>query len=134
MAKLLEWLSLDMGVAIDNLRASTVKEVLEDESVTGNARRVLEIRAQASKKFYQKVPCDYKPRCSDGRVRDLSLYHGASTGRESGTGLQIQNLPRGTIKVSSEYAIDVIKESRDLEEIRFLCGQPIEVLALAFAA
>ena len=45
-----------MGVAIDNLRASTVKEVLEDESVTGNARRVLEIRAQASKSSIKKYP------------------------------------------------------------------------------
>lgn len=129
VAKLLEWLSLDMGVAIDNLRASTVKEVLEDESVTGNARRVLEIRAQASKSSIKKYPAIINRAASDGRVRDLSLYHGASTGRESGTGLQIQNLPRGTIKVSSEYAIDVIKESRDLEEIRFLCGQPIEVFS-----
>ena len=61
-------------------------------ALAGNARRVLEIRAQASKSSIKKYPAIINRAASDGRVRDLSLYHGASTGRESGTGLQIQNL------------------------------------------
>ena len=34
----------------------------------------------------------------DGRVRGNLMYHGASTGRWSGAGVQLQNLPRDTVK------------------------------------
>ena len=34
----------------------------------------------------------------DGRIRGTLLYHGASTGRWAGRGIQPQNLPRGTVK------------------------------------
>jgi DNA polymerase len=38
--------------------------------------------------------------CSDGRVRDILMYHGAGPGRWTGKGIQIQNFPRqGTLNL-----------------------------------
>lgn len=126
--KFIEWLRT-RGVEIPNLRAKVVEEFLEDESLEPSAKRALQIRAMISKTSNKKYHVLAERVGPDGRVRDLALYHGASTGRETGMGFQPHNLPRGTIEVSSDYAIDVIKETKDLEEIEFLVGPPFEVFS-----
>lgn len=126
--KFIEWLRT-RGVEIPNLRAKVVEEFLKDETLEPKAKRALKIRAMISKTSNKKYHVLAERVGPDGRVRDLALYHGASTGRETGTGFQPHNLPRGTIDVSSDYAIDVIKKTKDLEEIEFLAGPPFEVFS-----
>lgn len=126
--KFIEWLRT-RGVEIPNLRAKVVEEFLKDETLEPKAKRALKIRAMVSKTSNKKYHVLSERVGPDGRVRDLALYHGASTGRETGTGFQPHNLPRGTIEVSSDYAIDIIKETKDLEEIEFLVGPPFEVFS-----
>lgn len=65
---------------------------------------------------------------ADGRVRDLAMYHGASTGRESGTGLQLQNLPKGKIK-NTTAAIDRVVSTGDMEYIEAVYGDPMAVFS-----
>ena len=47
--------------------------------------------------------------CGDGRLRDNLLYHGAATGRWSGRGVQLQNLPRPSVVNDVEAAIATIR-------------------------
>lgn len=100
--RILEWLE-DEGLALPNLAAATVTETLaalqkERHGVSENAKRLLEIRQALAKSSTKKYQAMITRAGADERVRDLALYHGASTGREAGTGLQLHNLPKGKIK------------------------------------
>jgi DNA polymerase len=57
-------------------------------------RRALEIRAQIGSASVKKVYAMRFHTCSDGRMRDLEIFHGARTGRPTGVGPQPTNLPR----------------------------------------
>lgn len=56
-------------------------------------RRLLEIRVQLSKASTSKFKAYLARVQDDGCMRDLLMYHGASTGRWTAKGVQIQNLP-----------------------------------------
>lgn len=91
--KMLDFLS-DEGAALPNLQAPTVKEFLEKWSHTCSEKavRVLEIRqllGRASVAKYLKMVQMADP--IDNRIRGTLLYHGASTGRYAGRGIQPQN-------------------------------------------
>lgn len=128
--KLLKWINSEIFTPIPNLKAETVTKVLKDAKffIPDDVRRALEIRQSVGKSSLKKYPAMVERVCSDGRVKDYSLYHGASTGREAGRGLQLQNLVKGKIK-DTNLAIKLIGESEDLEEIRFLYGDPFEVFS-----
>jgi len=55
------------------------------------------------------------------------MYHGDHTGRESGTGIQVKNLPKGKIK-NTNQAIEVI-QSGDLEYIEMLYGDAFQAFS-----
>jgi DNA polymerase len=61
-------------------------------------RRALEIRRDGGKSSVAKYQAIVDRVSTDGRVRGNLMYHGASTGRWSGAGVQLQNLPRETVK------------------------------------
>jgi len=110
VAKIVEWINAQ-GLSIDNLRAETVTNVLEDiakraknpnyadyfEAFT-KVKRVLEIRQTLGSSSVKKL---YKFRdtvCADSRIRGLLQYHGAGTGRWAGRLVQPQNFPRGELE------------------------------------
>ena len=100
---LTEWLQAQ-GVEIEDVRKSTIRDlladsdVLEDHVAGGPA-----LRAEAGKSSTSKLKAMQACRCSDDRARGLLLYHGASTGRWSGKLIQPQNFPRGTVKDAEAY-------------------------------
>lgn len=120
-AKGLPWLK--------DLTSGSVKEALSTEIKNPDVRRLLEIRQAISKTSTKKYAAFALRAETDGRVRDYILYHGASTGRDSGQGVQPHNFPRGTIP-GVESAIDVIK-GYDLSLLRLLYGNPMEVFSSA---
>jgi DNA polymerase len=123
--KLLEWLE-DNGITLPNLAIKTVLENLDAlKTDTSKAKRVLEIRAALAKSSTKKYQAILGRAGRNGRVCDIAMYHGAHTGRESGTGLQLQNLPRGTIK-DTDKAINAL-QTGDATWIRALYGNPMEV-------
>jgi DNA polymerase len=84
------------GLTLSDLSKEAVTEALKGDHPP-HVRRLLELRAEGSKSSvakYQKMI----DMCDESRVRGLLRYHAASTGRYAGAGLQIQNLPRPTIK------------------------------------
>jgi DNA polymerase len=128
----LNWLRSE-GLTIGNLQAGTVTELLAAKNprgvyvAIGPARRALTIRQAVGRSALKKYPAMLKRVSRDGRVKDYSLYHGASTGREAGRGLQLQNIVKGKIK-NTDLAIDLINTS-SLEEIQFLYGDAFEVFS-----
>lgn len=126
LAVMLEWLT-EQGVGLPNLKAKTVQDALLNPAITGKARRMLEIRRDASKTSTKKYLAFELRSRSDSRVRDLLVYHGASTGRWSGAGLQPQNFPRGTIK-DTLTATEIIGTG-DLELVRLIYKTPMEAFS-----
>lgn len=106
-AAILDFLTIE-GIEMPDLKAKTVDEFLSNGKANGDAKKILEIRRSLSKSSTAKYHTFQRRARSDGRVRDLLLYHGASTGRWGGVGIQPQNFPRGIIK-DIWLAIDLIK-------------------------
>lgn len=127
----LKWLHRE-GVFLPNLQAKTVKDAINEGLVEGDAKRLLEIRQAVSKTSTKKYAAFEARSRTDGRVRDILVYHTASTGRWGGAGVQPQNFPRGTID-DTTLAADVLR-SRDLEFVRLIYGDPMGVLSSCLRA
>lgn len=86
-----EWLELK-GFPVPNLQAQTVQELLEQD-LPEDVQQVLEIRASASQssigKYKRVLEMNH-----EGRMYYNSRYYGAHTGRITGSGFQMLNLPR----------------------------------------
>ncbi len=98
-----------LGCHLPNLKAKTVSDAIASNLATGTARELLEIRQSISKTSTAKYQAFWVRSQSDGRLRDLQMWHGASTGRDAGTGVQPHNFPRGSISDVDE-AITTVKE------------------------
>lgn len=122
----LKWLQ-GQNIFLPDLRAKTVSDALRAGLVTGRAQRVLQIRQAISKTSTAKYGAFEARSRTDGRVRDILVYHTASTGRWGGAGVQPQNFPRGTID-DTTTASDVLK-SGDLEFVRLIYGNPMGVFS-----
>jgi DNA polymerase len=128
-ASILEFLAQE-GVELPDIRAKTVDDVLKEGKVSEDAKKLLELRKALSKTSTKKYQAFLDRANSDGRVRDILLYHGASTGRDTGTGIQPHNFPRGVIKVSKENpyaAVENVIEC-DPEMLKILYGENLSLL------
>lgn len=123
VAKTLEFLKIDEGIELPDLKAKTVADWLKSNP----SNRLLEIRQALSKSSTAKYAAFKKRSEVDGYAKDNLLYHAASTGRWGGRGIQPQNFPRPTVK-GVEHAIDLIKD-RNLELVRLIYGSPMNVFS-----
>jgi DNA polymerase bacteriophage-type len=115
------------GVIMDKLRAADVRAVLADEDADESssdldvtdaqiaaygamdpiAKRVLELRAEASKASTAKLDALVKGTLADGRMVDLFAYSGAyRTARWAGRRFQAHNLPRANPPADTEDQIE----------------------------
>jgi DNA polymerase len=122
----LKWLHGE-GVFLPDLRAKTVSDAIAEGLVEGEPKRLLEIRQAVSKTSTKKYSAFETRSRTDGRVRDILVYHTASTGRWGGSGVQPQNFPRGTID-DTVLAADVLRTG-DLEFVRLIYGNPMGVFS-----
>lgn len=129
-AKFLEWLK-SQGLMLENLQADYIEEVLEGDGVPqGPCRRALEIRLEINKASTKKLDAMARNRSKDGRARFQTRFHGAVTGRETGTGLQPLNLNRGFEKLPPEVLISDIMQ-RSPEWLEFVYGDAMQAIAKA---
>lgn len=91
---------------LPSLNAASINEYLAN-CTDSKIKRILEIRQQAGKSSTSKLEKIKMCICPDNKVRDILVYHGASTGRWAGAGIQVQNFPRG----AEEYDIDSVIET-----------------------
>ena len=128
---ILEFLEIE-GIKLPNLQAKTIEDALKSFDLTDNAAQLLELRKTLSLASLRKYQ-GFLDRGVNGRIQDVLLYHGASTGREAAKGLQFHNLPRGLIKVDKfrPYAAieNILECSREMLELIYS-----ENLGLLFSA
>lgn len=94
--RMIRWFN-DQGLDIDNTRKDTIDDYLLDPRWTGPLRRALEILRALGRSSTAKYQAMRDWMGSDGRVRGGLLYHGATTGRWAGKGIQPHNFPKGTL-------------------------------------
>lgn len=82
----------------------------------GKRRKLLLIRKNNSQSSTKKLKAILARLDTDKRIRDLLIYHGASTGRETGSGPQPLNFPRG--KITFKEVLKAIKRIRKGKRIK----------------
>jgi DNA polymerase len=94
---------------LESVTANAITDVIDSPDLNETQRRVLEIRQLLGKSSIAKLESAIVRLCEDDRIRDLLIYHGASTGRETGSGFQPLNLPRGKVRPKDDKReIDLI--------------------------
>lgn len=85
------------GIITDDLGKKNVTKLIE--TAPDDIKEILKLRQQISKSSIKKYLAIKNCVCSDGRVRGLFQFYGASrTGREAGRLVQLQNLPQNHIE------------------------------------
>lgn len=126
---ILEFLALE-GVELPNLRKQTVEDALAGFGLSDDMRELLEIRKALSMASTKKYHGFLARANEDHRVRDILLYHGASTGRDTGTGVQPHNFPRGLIKMSKDRPYAAVENVIELDKdmLHLLYGESLGIL------
>lgn len=95
VAKLKEWVAAQ-GLETETLRAKVLDGlIVEAAELEPEVAAALEARKEGAKSSVAKLKSMFDVVDDDGRARGLLLYHGASTGRDTGKHIQPQNMPRG---------------------------------------
>lgn len=115
--------------ALPDTKGTTVDEWLERDDLPAGARRVLELLRAANRTSTAKYRAVEERLGPDGRIRDLFMYHAASTGRWGGRGFQPHNLPRGEVKDWDGAADDIRQGDRDW--LRTMHGDEMKLLSHA---
>jgi DNA polymerase len=122
------WLA-SQGVDLPDTQGPTLDTFLAKPGLRADLHRVIKIVREVNRTSTAKYKACLAYAAADGRIRDMMMYHGASTGRWSGKGLQPHNFPRGTIK-DMELACSTILTG-EIEIIRALYGEAIGLLSEA---
>lgn len=93
LAEIRGWLA-GRGVTMPDMQADTISDALTWPHVTGDARRVLEIRSLLGSASVKKLFAMANQLTADSRLLGLIVHHGARTGRPTGEGPQPLNLPK----------------------------------------
>ena len=131
VAQLGKWINARCGSAVlHSVDKSAVSVALAREDLPDDVRRVLEIRQSLGKSSTAKYASLLSVVSKDGRLRDNVVYHGASTGRYAGKGVQLQNLPRPHKGFDQEPDLAVLK-SGSLYMTRAMYDDPMLVASSA---
>lgn len=100
LPQMLGWLR-GTGLTVPNLQKETVEKLLSS-LLPDDTRRVLELRQELALVASKKFQAALDGVGADGRLRGQFRYFGAHTGRWTGRGVQLQNLPRASLKSETE--------------------------------
>jgi DNA polymerase len=125
VARLKAWLAVQ-GHSVESLDKDAIEDLLDCGEISGPVRRVLELRQDGAQAAAKKVDALLARVDDDGRIRGGFKYHGASTGRWAGNGVQPQNLKRPELK-DIDTAIAAVSTG-DYAHVRKLYPQPLAVI------
>ena len=111
--QLLEWVNAQ-GIELKSIQKKDVQDALSGD-LPPKVRRALEIRQQLGKTSVKKYDAILACVCEDERVRGISQFYGARTGRFSGRLVQMQNLPRNYLEPLED--VREIVKARDYETL-----------------
>lgn len=133
-AQMIEWFATE-GLRLMDTQKETIDELLVNrqfrKEITADAWRGLEIMRTLGRSSTAKYQAMRNWMCPDGRVRGGLLYHGAGTGRWSGSGVQPHNFPKGTVKADKLDALWPTLKARKRAFIESEYGGVMEALANA---
>jgi DNA polymerase len=124
VAAMLTWLA-DHGCEVKDLRKPTLSHALRRKELDPIVRRVIELRIGAAHAAAAKIDALRAWRDADGRVRGTLRFHGAGTGRWTGSGPQPQNFKRDSDGIEAKR---VAVATGDLGRVQRLYAQPLEVV------
>ena len=111
------WLS-EQGVETESLDKKSVKELVK--VTKGEVSKALALRMQLSKSSIKKYQAMKDVACDDNRCRGMFQFLGANrTGRFSGRNVQLQNLPRNTMKELFEVRSIIKNRDGDILELLY---------------
>jgi len=118
------------GVKIENLQAKTVEDKLLGFDLNEDTRKLLELRKALSLTSTKKYQSFLDRVGEDHKVRDILLYHGASTGRDSGTGIQPHNFPKGLLHIPDDNPYIHVQNtiSYDVDTLKLIYGDSLSIL------
>ncbi len=149
--KIIAWAETK-GVTLDNMTADYVEDKasrlerllkVEEDPDTRAVYKVLRIRQTLGKSSTKKIDKFIDWICADDRLRGLLQYHGASTGRWAGRGVQPQNFPRPdellmfdtkadgkNLHDGIDKLLEIIRTG-DADLLELVYGDPMEAMASA---
>jgi DNA polymerase len=129
VAQLKAWLLEAHGEEVESLNKAALADLTA--KLNGSAQRMLEIRQQLGKTSIDKYRALERSVCSDGRVRGLLQFYGASrTGRWAGRLVQVQNLPRPSMEEWDDLeAARGAAKTGDAMLLEMIYGNPSQVLS-----
>ena len=124
-ARILKWLQQFIP-ALEDLRAPTIADLLDNEKLPEHVRKMLELRQLGAAAAPKKIKALLNRREPDGRVRGAFVYHAAGTGRWSSRGAQVHNMKRSQTE-DIEAAIKVIQQG-SFKKAAAVYDQPLSVI------
>lgn len=130
VSQLKQWLE-EKGIPMESLGKKEVAAMITELDKNGcdqEALDMLKLRLQMAKSSVKKYQAAERYVNEDGRARGLFQFYGASrTGRFSGRGIQLQNLPQNHISTLDE-ARRLVKQGY-FEAVELLYGNTPDVLS-----
>jgi DNA polymerase len=119
------WLAAN-GCVVTDLQKPTLQRALTRTGLSEATRRLIELRLSGAIAATSKLKTIHNWMDQDDRIRGAFRYHGASTGRFSSLGVQLQNMKRAGISDMAGAIAAVM--TGDLDHLRKFHPQPIEVI------
>lgn len=126
-SRLLAWLRAQ-GLEVESIDKHSVGELLDRTDLEPKIEAALRLRSEGAKTSIAKIDAMLACVGSDGRIRGLLLFYGASTGRWAGRLVQPHNFPRGEIDGAVEYIPLVLKGAAGYDELDIL-EPPLKVVS-----
>ena len=127
IARIKNYLKEEFGIEAESLDKEGIEELLLQEGLPDEARRILELRRDLSQTSVQKFKRAGQSVCADGKIRDFLVYHGAATGRWTSQVVQFQNLPKYAVQ-DPETALKLVMQG-DAEMFDFAYKNPMLALS-----
>lgn len=118
------WLKAQ-GVQIENMQAATIEELLLDPDLKPDVRRVLELRQDIALIAAKKFTAALAHVSESERLRGGLRYFGAHTGRWTGSGVQLQNLPSATLGEKDDPP-EAVERAIANGVVDLLMGEPVD--------
>jgi DNA polymerase len=125
VARLKAWLA-QQGCSATALDKAAIEKLLAADDLPISVRRALELRQDGAQAAVKKIDAVLSRSDRDSRIRGALRYHGASTGRWSGNGVQPQNLKRPRIE-DVDAAVTAVATG-DYGHVRRLYPNPLAVI------
>lgn len=127
--KVMAW-AKERGVELENMTADYLEDLLEGDMPAGPVRDALMIRLKVNKASTKKLDAMARQSGSTGRALWQQRYHGAQTGRQTGSGFQPLNLTKGWEDIEPEMLVRDIMH-RDPAWLDAVYGDAMETVSRA---